>query len=126
MLSLCALHLSVSWLQTFVLGIFLFLVYFKVSLPSPQPLSQKQDQPPPLCPSSLSPLTPSPSCLCPLSQSLAWEYSAETIAILFVELCMGLLTLQKLHNLAVAGLVLSLYPLSLLMVYVLENVVGLN
>jgi hypothetical protein len=61
-----------------------------------------------------------------LAQSLAWEYSAETIAILFVELCMGLLTLQKLHNLAVAGLVLSLYPLSLLMVYVLENVVGLN
>ena len=56
-------------------------------------------------------------------KTLAWEFSAETIAILSVELIIGLLTLRSTaHTLRTAILIASLYPLSLVVVYVLENV----
>lgn len=59
-------------------------------------------------------------------QSLAWEYSAETISILFVELFIGVLAFRHVHTVAISFVILSLYPLSLVLVYVLENVIGLN
>jgi len=55
-------------------------------------------------------------------QSLSWEFTAETLAILFVELCMGVMAFKASHNVLDAILVLSLYPLSLIIVYGLESI----
>jgi hypothetical protein len=60
---------------------------------------------------SLTPLPPPPT---------DWEFSAETIAILFVEIVVALMTLKKIHTTVDALLVLSLYPISLILVAVLE------
>ena len=57
---------------------------------------------------------------------LAWEFSAETVAILLVELLMGILALKKTQTLGDAVVVLCLFPLSILLVFVLENVFGLD
>ncbi|EGC34495.1 hypothetical protein DICPUDRAFT_153287 [Dictyostelium purpureum] len=55
-------------------------------------------------------------------RNLVWEYSAETIAILFVTLSVGTLgATQNTMKTYMAPLVLSLYPLSLLLVYLLET-----
>ncbi|KAF0683134.1 Aste57867_24822 [Aphanomyces stellatus] len=58
--------------------------------------------------------------------NLVWEFSAETAVILFVQLAMGAVALRSTQRLVDAACVLSLYPLSLVLVYVLENVVGLD
>ncbi|CAE7511157.1 NCL2 [Symbiodinium microadriaticum] len=55
------------------------------------------------------------------SQSLAWEYLAETLAILFVQICVGVMTMKKTHTMLDGLLILSLYPISLLMVNILEK-----
>lgn len=60
-------------------------------------------------------------------QKLAWQFTAETLAIVFVEICLGILslrvsTLRMWHGF----MVLSLYPLSLLLVWFLENIVGID
>jgi len=74
--------------NSFCLGIFLALVYFK---------------------------------------NLAWEFSAETISIIFVQVCIGTSVIlgntQKLFH---GILILGFYPLALALVYFLENVVGLD
>lgn len=95
---------------------------------------------------------------------LAWTFSAETLAILFVQvgdsgvdhplifvhstihsyiyqhstnpttrsikpLCqvlVGLFALTRTQSLVTAGFILSLYPLSLVLVYVLQNVLGFD
>lgn len=57
---------------------------------------------------------------------LLWEFSAETIAILFVELVIGYFALKKTQRLLDALIVLSLYPFSIFLVYMLENVWGLD
>lgn len=59
-------------------------------------------------------------------RGLAWEFSAETISILFVEACMIGVCYQKVQTLRTAIFVFSLFPLSLVIVYVLENVFGLD
>eukprot|EP01132_Coremiostelium_polycephalum_P004733 gene4733-5908_t len=55
-------------------------------------------------------------------KDLTWEFSAETLAILFVTICVGLIgsthTTKKSY---LAPLVLTLYPLSLVLVYLLET-----
>eukprot|EP00667_Euglena_gracilis_P007938 EG_transcript_8027 len=56
---------------------------------------------------------------------LAWKFSAETIAILTIQLVMFLMGLKTTHTLLDAALVLSLYPLSLALVFMTEFV-GLN
>lgn len=57
---------------------------------------------------------------------LAWTFSAETIAILFVQVMVGLMALTRTQSLATAAVILSLYPLSLVLVWVMENVLGFD
>lgn len=74
--------------NTFCLGIFLALVYFK---------------------------------------NLAWEFSAETICILFVEVALvAQVYFRSVHRVLDGFIILSLYPVSLALVWVLENIFGLD
>lgn len=57
---------------------------------------------------------------------LAWEFTAETVAILIVEGIMGILALRKTHTLGSALFVACVFPASLVLVLVLENVFGLD
>lgn len=57
---------------------------------------------------------------------LVWKFSAETLAILLVELIIGVIALKKTQRLFDALIVFSLYPLSIALVYLLENVAGLD
>jgi Ca2+/Na+ antiporter len=62
-------------------------------------------------------------------KGLAWQFSAEVLAILAVEVAIVGLTLTSRKDvlpLWKAAVVLSLYPASLLFVYILENVAGLD
>eukprot|EP00932_Pfiesteria_piscicida_P021159 SRR837773.796.p3 GENE.SRR837773.796~~SRR837773.796.p3 ORF type:complete len:170 (-),score=68.67 SRR837773.796:65-517(-) len=60
-------------------------------------------------------------------QGLAWQFSAETFAILFVEVCVGLLSLRCSSLRMYHGVgILLLYPVSLMLVWLLENVVGID
>lgn len=59
-------------------------------------------------------------------RSLVWEFSAETAAIIIVQLIMGYFALRQTQRLMDALIVFTLYPLSLLFVALLENVVGLD
>lgn len=54
-------------------------------------------------------------------RGLAWEFSAETISIVFIEIVMWLLCMKKTHRLLDGFIVLSLYPLSLIIVIILEK-----
>mmetsp|Transcript_8561 Transcript_8561/g.12782 ORF Transcript_8561/g.12782 Transcript_8561/m.12782 type:complete len:558 (-) Transcript_8561:146-1819(-) len=54
------------------------------------------------------------------SKTLAWEYLAETLSILFVQIVMGFMTLKQTHTVGDSFWILALYPLSLLMVIALE------
>lgn len=55
------------------------------------------------------------------TQNLAWEFFAETLTILFVQVIMACMALKKKHTIADACLILALYPLSLAMVALLES-----
>mmetsp|Transcript_5087 Transcript_5087/g.15387 ORF Transcript_5087/g.15387 Transcript_5087/m.15387 type:complete len:536 (-) Transcript_5087:575-2182(-) len=59
-------------------------------------------------------------------RGIAWQYSAETISILLVQFLVALVACKRLQTLADAMLVLSFYPISVAVVYVLENLVGLD
>jgi len=61
-----------------------------------------------------------------VSESLKWEFSAETLSILFVEISVFGFTQKKHHTLLDAMLIVSLYPLSLLFVALVEGPGGLN
>ena len=54
------------------------------------------------------------------------EFAAETIAILVVQLIVSIIAQKTTHRLLDGLVVLSLYPLSLGLVIILENAVGLN
>jgi len=55
-------------------------------------------------------------------RNLQWTFSAETISILFVEIVMTVVVLtRKVHTMRVNVLVLMLFPLSLLLVAILES-----
>jgi Ca2+/Na+ antiporter len=60
------------------------------------------------------------------SGGLVWEFSAETLAILLVELTIGVIALRKTQRLVDAIFVFALYPASIALVYLLENVAGLD
>ena len=53
-------------------------------------------------------------------KQLTWTYFAETASILFVILSVGLMALKKTHTVLDGYLILSLYPISLLLVAALE------
>ncbi|KAF4651240.1 hypothetical protein FOZ61_010639 [Perkinsus olseni] len=53
-------------------------------------------------------------------QGLVWTFTAETITIIIIEMIIGLIALRRIHLLVHGLMVLCLYPLSLLLVYVLE------
>ncbi|TMW55919.1 hypothetical protein Poli38472_008567 [Pythium oligandrum] len=57
---------------------------------------------------------------------LVWEFSAETIAILMVELVMGYFAMKKTQRLFDGLIVFLLYPASICLVFFLENVIGLD
>lgn len=74
--------------NTFCLGIFMALVYFK---------------------------------------GLAWQFTAETISIVFVQLAMAVIVfIKQTQTLMDAILILGLYPVSMAVVWVLENKLGLD
>ena len=54
------------------------------------------------------------------TQGLAWEFFAETLTILLVQLVMAAMALKNKHTLLDAFAIISLYPLSLVMVALLE------
>ncbi len=58
--------------------------------------------------------------------SQKWEFSAETLSILFVEIIVFAFTTKRTHNLLDAILLISIYPLSLVLVGLLEGPGGLN
>ena len=59
-------------------------------------------------------------------KNLIWEFTAETVSIIFVELALFLFTFKRTHTGLDALLIVALYPLSLLVVWLLENVANLN
>jgi len=85
-ISLAALEGAACMNNTFCLGIFLALIFFK---------------------------------------NLVWEFSAETISILLVEVALFFVAQIKTHRLYHAAIILSLYPASLFTVWLLERL-GLN
>jgi len=60
-------------------------------------------------------------------RGLYWKYSAETAAILICEAAMYFVAVKlKVHTLRTAAGVAALYPACILLVWVLQNVVGLS
>ena len=57
---------------------------------------------------------------------LEWTFTAETLSILFIEVCLCFFAFKKVQTMLDAWLVLSLFPISVALVAILENVVGLN
>ncbi|CBN73858.1 Putative sodium calcium exchanger [Ectocarpus siliculosus] len=80
-ISFAALQGAACMNNTFCLGVFMFLIYFR---------------------------------------NLAWEFSAETVTILLVQVAMAVLSLRNTFRVVDGVMVLSLYPLSLMVVAGLE------
>jgi len=59
-------------------------------------------------------------------KGLAWQFAAETLTILVVEVIMGLMAAKKMHTLGDGLFVLSLFPASLAGIYFLQNVLGFD
>jgi len=57
---------------------------------------------------------------------LPWEFSAETISILLIEVCMAYYSLRTTYRVLDGLVILSLFPLAILIVHILEDWVGLN
>lgn len=58
-------------------------------------------------------------------KKLAWQFSAETLAIVVIQWVIGFLTVcKKTHTLAVAWLILACYPGCLFIVWFFENIMG--
>jgi len=55
-----------------------------------------------------------------VARNLVWEFSAETISILIVELCLFGMSFKKTHNLIDAVIIVSFYPISLFLVIMME------
>jgi Ca2+/Na+ antiporter len=60
-------------------------------------------------------------------RDLAWQFTAETISIVAVQYLIGILVLSSnKQTLGMGVAIMGLYPLSLVVVYYLENVVGID
>lgn len=57
-------------------------------------------------------------------QNLSWEFSAEVMSILLIEIIMALVAMRRVQSLLTGILVLLLFPLSIVFVAVLEGPVG--
>jgi Ca2+/Na+ antiporter len=55
------------------------------------------------------------------TQGLSWEFFAETLVILLVQLAVAIMAMLKTHRLIDGYMLLSLYPLSLAAVWLLER-----
>lgn len=55
------------------------------------------------------------------TQSLVWEFFAETLSILLVQVLIALMAMKSTHNLTHGLIILSMYPLSLILVATLES-----
>jgi hypothetical protein len=55
------------------------------------------------------------------TQALAWEFFAETLSILFVQVFIALYAMKSTHTLMDGLIILSLYPISLILVATLES-----
>ncbi|KAH8071438.1 Ca2 Cation Antiporter (CaCA)-like protein [Aureococcus anophagefferens] len=61
------------------------------------------------------------------AQGLYWDYTAEVISILCAELAIfAVVTTIKVHTVTTACLVLSFYPLTILLVWMLEKLAGIS
>eukprot|EP00397_Hematodinium_sp_SG-2012_P009367 GEMP01009450.1.p1 GENE.GEMP01009450.1~~GEMP01009450.1.p1 ORF type:complete len:554 (+),score=124.61 GEMP01009450.1:133-1794(+) len=61
------------------------------------------------------------------AKELVWSFSAETMSIILVEVWVGYFAISSnVQTMQKAGLVILAYPLSLILVYVLENVFGFD
>lgn len=58
--------------------------------------------------------------ICVYSQSLAWQFFAETVSILFSVLFIAIMSLKPTHTMLDAAIICSMYPLALVLVYCLE------
>eukprot|EP00968_Pinguiococcus_pyrenoidosus_P004563 scaffold301_cov243-Pinguiococcus_pyrenoidosus.AAC.68 len=106
-ISLTALEGAGSMNNTFCLGVFMVLIYAKVRLASHGAGVYRAE-------GSKWRI----SSLCP--QRLAWQYTAETISILFVQFAVGLLALIPVQRVYLACFVLLVYPIALGLVAGLE------
>lgn len=59
-------------------------------------------------------------------KGLAWNFTAETTSILFVEIVMLYYSQKEVQTLRDGYMVLSLFPISLLIVVFMENVLGFD
>lgn len=55
------------------------------------------------------------------TQNLAWQFFAETLTILFVQVIIAMLALKSKHTISDGLFILALYPLSLGLVATLEK-----
>jgi Ca2+/H+ antiporter len=58
-------------------------------------------------------------------QSLEWNFSAEVLSIVLVEFAVGVFALKPVHTLQDAYYIASMFPLSLVLVWILNNIVGM-
>ncbi len=54
-------------------------------------------------------------------KKLAWEFAAETISIIVVQLVVGLMTQKTTHRVLDGVIVFAMYPLTIALVVILEN-----
>lgn len=59
-------------------------------------------------------------------RGIAWQYSAETLSIVLVQLLVSVVACKSVQTLMDAFLVFLFYPLSIAFVYILENICGLD
>ncbi len=58
-------------------------------------------------------------------QELTWTFTAEIISIILVEFVVGLFALKSVQTLRDATMILMMYPLSLIFVWVMNNIIGI-
>ena len=60
------------------------------------------------------------------AKGLYWEFSAETISIVMVQVAVAVISFRRHQYMREAWAILSLYPVSILLVWILENPCGLK
>ena len=60
------------------------------------------------------------------ARGLKWEFSAETISIVLVECVMGFYSLKTTHTVLDGAVVVSMFPISIAVVALLEGPIKLN
>eukprot|EP00400_MALV-I_sp_L67-5_P000642 gene642-237_t len=56
-----------------------------------------------------------------LAKSLNWKHTAEIIAIIFAEVCIGLIAMKRIHKWLTATAIMLIYPLTILLVWILKG-----